>query len=197
MSENTTTDIAQQASTELEPAAELTLAHIVAQLDDGGDINVVTGVVIASILDEHLDLAAQWLRSPVRDYIRRARRAAARRAEDEAFGPNPPSLQPPKPEGQPSGNDQHGEDQPAEPGAPQPGAPDPLAPLRPLRNVPFWVPGDAMVTWGQGTDEQHAARATWLREHAGKLTADAVRHEYTVDVLHQFGATRLEDIEGF
>ena len=71
---------------ELEPAgpAELestpvTLADVVAELDKGGDIDAVTAVVVKAILDEYRELAVQWLRSPVRDYIRRARRAAERR----------------------------------------------------------------------------------------------------------------------
>lgn len=191
---------------ELEPESPVTLAEVVAQLDNGGEIDIVTALVVTAILDEYQDLAAQWLRSPVRDYVRRARRAAARRAEDDAFAaaaqpvqhPSPPAKSAQPPVRQPAAAEQaRPEDQAAEPEPVTSFAPDPLAAYRELRSSTFWVPGYGPVSWGEATETDHKARASWLRDHAGTLVTDAERHEQAARLIHDAGVERLADIDGF
>lgn len=190
---------------ELEPESPVTLAEVVAQLDNGGEIDTVTALVVTAILDEYQELAAQWLRSPVRDYVRRARRAAARRAEDDAFAaaaaqpvqhPSPPAKSAQPPVRQPAAAEQ-AEDQAAEPEPATSFAPDPLAAYRDLQNSTFWVPGYGPVNWGEATEADHLARANWLRDHAGTLVIDAERHEQAAKLIHDAGVERLTDIDGF
>jgi len=201
---NEPNELEPQNDGELE-STPVTLADVVEALDKGGDIDALTTLVIKVILDEHQEEAANWLRSPIRNFIRHTRRNAALKAENEAFktapaqGQDMPAKSPQAPAQQPAGPAQdqapgHGHQAPAEPVTYEP---DPLEPYRELAGVPFWVPGGQSTTWGEATEADHQARAQWLRGKAGALVVTAERHEGAAKLIHDAGVERLADIAGF
>jgi len=187
-------------------STEAKLNQIITELDDGGDIEHSTEKIVKAILTEHLDVAAERLHSPIRDCIRRVRRAAARKLEDEAFAAAKAAAQqatgkPQEPAAGPASQHQaQAPEQPAAASTEPPAteyAPDQLAPYRELRNNTFWVPGHGPVSWGEATEAHHLARAKWLRDHAATLVTSAERHEQAAELIQQHGVEKLGDIDGF
>jgi len=57
------------------------------------------------------------------------------------------------------------------------------------------LPSGVYVPWGQMTAEQHRERAQWQRDQAGRIVADAVRHEKAAARIEEAGVTCLDEID--
>lgn len=58
----------------------------------------------------------------------------------------------------------------------------------------FPHPDGYLVRWGAATVEQHLARAEWQRSFAGRVVADAERHEFAAKLIRDRGVSCLDEI---
>jgi hypothetical protein len=145
----------------------VSLAELIAKIDDGADAVSVGVRVTSEILENRTELAQQLFSPLVIAEVTRTHRLATRAAENSAFNAE------------------------ARPGKPY----NPAAAMKVLAQEMFYIVSAGMVAWNLATAPQHDEREAYQRGRGLACIEDAERHAQAAKEIRAAGVTCLAELQ--